>query len=64
MLAISIYLRRAPLDQPVHDWASHGATAFHYLALSIEDPFQEAEAVVQGRARQAHGVNLNPLARW
>jgi phage terminase large subunit len=26
------------LDQPNHNWASHGADAFRYLALDLDDP--------------------------
>lgn len=52
-------------NTPVHDWSSHGATAFHYLALSIEDPFATDEPLHEPRGRrvQGNGVGFNPLRR-
>lgn len=50
-------------DTPVHDWSSHGATAFHVLALSIEDPFQSDEQALVARKPQrvGSGVGFDPL---
>jgi hypothetical protein len=53
-------------DRPLHDWASHPASAFRYLAVGLA--VQEHEEPPFGgrsrRARQQPGADFNPMGRW
>lgn len=41
------------MDTPKHDWASHGADAFRYLALDLEDPQSSMDMRVSHVPRSA-----------
>ena len=39
--------------EPLHDWASHGADAFRYMAISLHDPAPKPEHKPKARQRAA-----------
>lgn len=41
------------MDTPNHNWASHGADAFRYLALDLNDPQSSMYSRVKPEYRQA-----------
>jgi phage terminase large subunit len=57
--------KRIFADHPAHDFASHPADAFRYLAVGLGDPYEEERSRLKGRrpGRPAAGVGFDPLGR-
>ncbi len=47
-------------DEPLHDWASHGADAFRYLSLVEDQMFNDVSYQTQSSSGK---INLDPYAR-
>ena len=44
-------------DKPLHDWSSHGADAFRYLALSFDQFRQHTQLAPTDVKRSGAGLN-------